>query len=64
MEKLEDSTQEERKEHLRKLGWDEAQIAEAGELPWQILLVSNRPLTPEEEAHALTLVPTLGQSDV
>lgn len=53
--KPESATQEDLREHLRFLGWTDEQIAFAGVIPWQILLVTKRPLTEAEERHALTL---------
>ena len=51
----ENATEEEIREHLRSLGWTDKDILVAGPLPWQVLLLSNRPLTQAEEEHALTL---------
>ena len=51
----ENSTKEEIHAHVRELGWSDEDIADAGEIPWQVLFVSNRPLTQAEEEYALTL---------
>jgi hypothetical protein len=33
-------------------------IDEFGEIPWNVMLISSRPLTEAEQAYALTLKPT------
>jgi hypothetical protein len=50
-----EAKQEKRREHLRKLGWPEEKIAQVGVIPWQVLLLSNRPLTQAEKDYTLTI---------
>ena len=55
LKQLEETSQAERQEHLRQLGWSEESIVQAGEIPCEALLLSDRKLTQAEKDHALSL---------
>lgn len=55
---IEETTQEERHNHLLSLGFTEDQVREAeqsGPLPAVIMLLSRRPLSEEEKEYGKTL---------
>jgi len=54
----EETTQEERKAHLRAIGWTEEQIESMGELPYHVLFLAKSEVTKKERAHALTITPS------
>lgn len=55
------ATQEELRQHLRKLGWSEEKTSQLGdeEISQEVILISKRPLTKAEEKYAKTLKSTL-----
>ncbi len=58
---LNSASQEDLEKHLQGLGFTADQIASyEGKIPWQVQLITNRPLTKKEEAYARELANSLG----
>lgn len=58
-----ETTQEERQEHLRSLGWSEESIELVGEIPYHVMFISRRPLTEAQREYARTLRPSAARRD-
>lgn len=57
---LNSASQEDLEKHLQGLGFTADQIASyEGKIPWQVQLITNRPLTKNEEAYARELAERL-----
>lgn len=53
-----DTTQEQRREHLRELGWSENLVNNLKEIPYEVMFLAHRPLTHTEKVTGLTINPT------
>lgn len=58
MKNPEETSQEERQEHLRSLGWSEREISLMGELPCEVMFLARRKPSPVEEEPARELRPS------